>query len=420
MYKAGEAVPLIDVRTPEEFKLIHFKGAINIPEDQAASRAQEFAGKPWVLYCRTGRRAGEVAKMLQDKGMNSFRLLEGGIAQLPMFLKQHSAKDPDATRALQKNIVASIPAIGFPIPDFEIKTAKGKPARPLAEFRNKTIIILSWKPGDTRSETALQQAAEFANKNQGVALVPIPAPELDAKTVEASLKKAGYKGMVYLDPLGETAKALNAAAAPTFIVVDKDGILRAGAFSDFNEPMITQGKLSIAQIAEQARDGKPMRFPDSGLYAEKHDPNELMGQQAPVFSLPDADGKTHALADALARKPAVLVFFTLGCPHSRNMLLKLVDYELVNAAHPKFEIIAVSPDSGPEYRAQMHQFASLNKIQYPIVYDPSGDVLYQYFVGGVPQWVVVDKKGVIRHVAVGYSGDTDKILDDLYTQFSGQ
>jgi rhodanese-related sulfurtransferase/peroxiredoxin len=416
MYKSGADVPLIDVRTPEEFNLIHFKGAVNIPEDQAGKRTGEFAEKQWILYCRTGRRAGEVATMLQGKGIDDIKLLKGGIAQLPLFLKQHNNTDPDTARALQKNVVASIPAVGFPLPDFEVSGANGKQSHPLVEFRGKVVVILFWKPGDQKSDKALQQAVAFVSKNKGVAMAAIPFANSDPKDVEASLKAAAYGGATYMDPLGETAKALNAGAAPTFLVVDADGILLTGALTGFDEKMITQGDLTIQQIVEQSLAGNPMRFPDTGLYAEKRDPNELMGLQAPLFSLQDSEGREYDLKKVLASKPAVLVFFSLGCPHSRNQLTKLAEYELINGKSEKYQILAVTPDGGPQYSAQIHQFANTNGIEFPVVYDPTGNVMYQYSVSGVPEWVVVDQTGVIRHVAIGYFDNTEQILNDALAQ----
>ncbi len=65
-----EGAVLIDVRSPEEFAGGHLEGAINIPHTEIDALAQAI-GDPSnhaVLYCRSGRRAGEAMKALHKLG----------------------------------------------------------------------------------------------------------------------------------------------------------------------------------------------------------------------------------------------------------------------------------------------------------------------------------------------------------------
>jgi len=69
---------LLDVRTPEEFASGHVPGAINVPYDQIASRlAQIPKDKDVVLYCRSGRRTGLAAEVLQANGYTKLGHLQG-------------------------------------------------------------------------------------------------------------------------------------------------------------------------------------------------------------------------------------------------------------------------------------------------------------------------------------------------------
>jgi len=69
---------VLDVRSPEEFKEGHVPGAVNIPYDQMASRLSEVPkDKDVVLYCRSGRRAGIAAEVLQANGYTRLSHLEG-------------------------------------------------------------------------------------------------------------------------------------------------------------------------------------------------------------------------------------------------------------------------------------------------------------------------------------------------------
>lgn len=63
---------LIDVRTPEEFSEGHVPGAINIPLDNIESDFIDSYEKDdiFILYCRSGNRSGQAAKILSDNEYN--------------------------------------------------------------------------------------------------------------------------------------------------------------------------------------------------------------------------------------------------------------------------------------------------------------------------------------------------------------
>jgi rhodanese-related sulfurtransferase len=76
----GAAIVLVDVRSPEEFAAGHIPGAVNIPVDQVAGRLDEFRAfgdREIVLYCRSGRRAGQAAEVLSAAGIGGLRHLAG-------------------------------------------------------------------------------------------------------------------------------------------------------------------------------------------------------------------------------------------------------------------------------------------------------------------------------------------------------
>ncbi|MDG5746675.1 rhodanese-like domain-containing protein [Qipengyuania sp. XHP0207] len=78
--EAGEAIQLIDVRTPEEFAQGHIAGAINVPLDEFDPAAlPDPQGAERVLYCRSDRRSGIAAEKLADASGRNAVHLEGGI-----------------------------------------------------------------------------------------------------------------------------------------------------------------------------------------------------------------------------------------------------------------------------------------------------------------------------------------------------
>lgn len=66
----GSGARLVDVRTPAEFTAGHIPGAINIPVQELDSRLGELQpkGTAIVVYCRSGSRSGNAARMLKNAG----------------------------------------------------------------------------------------------------------------------------------------------------------------------------------------------------------------------------------------------------------------------------------------------------------------------------------------------------------------
>jgi phage shock protein E len=66
--KAGAKV--VDVRSPAEFGMGHWEGAINIPVGDVPKRLAEFGptNQPIVVYCHSGNRSSRAQKLLQQAG----------------------------------------------------------------------------------------------------------------------------------------------------------------------------------------------------------------------------------------------------------------------------------------------------------------------------------------------------------------
>ena len=76
----GSAPPVIDVRTPDEYRAGHVPGAINIPLQEFQQRFDELSAyrdKEVVLYCESGMRASHGARWLESKGFEDLRFLDG-------------------------------------------------------------------------------------------------------------------------------------------------------------------------------------------------------------------------------------------------------------------------------------------------------------------------------------------------------
>lgn len=70
---------IYDVRSKEEYKLGHIKGAINIPYDEVAANIDKFknSDRPIVLHCRTNNRSFYAGSILQASGIDDITIAPG-------------------------------------------------------------------------------------------------------------------------------------------------------------------------------------------------------------------------------------------------------------------------------------------------------------------------------------------------------
>lgn len=81
LVRSGQAVDLIDVRTPLEFREIHVGFARNVPLDRldpAALRSSVSNGRPLYVICRSGNRGKQACDKLNAAGLADVVNVEGG------------------------------------------------------------------------------------------------------------------------------------------------------------------------------------------------------------------------------------------------------------------------------------------------------------------------------------------------------
>ncbi|GAA1637742.1 MULTISPECIES: peroxiredoxin [Brevibacterium] len=137
-----------------------------------------------------------------------------------------------------------------------------------------------------------------------------------------------------------------------------------------------------------------------------------VGQQAPDFSLQDANGRTHSKAD-LSGKRFILYFYpkaaTPGCT------TEACDFRdnLASLTAAGFEVLGVSPD-GPE---ALQAFAADESLTFPLLSDPDAAVAKAYgsygektigdrtVEGTLRSTFVVDESGALSLAEYNVSAD---------------
>jgi len=82
--KIAAGARVVDVRTPAEFKDGSYPGAINIPVSLLPVRMNELEpkDKPIVLFCASGARSGQGARLLKQAGFTDV-INAGGLDNMP-------------------------------------------------------------------------------------------------------------------------------------------------------------------------------------------------------------------------------------------------------------------------------------------------------------------------------------------------
>ena len=123
------------------------------------------------------------------------------------------------------------------------------------------------------------------------------------------------------------------------------------------------------------------------------------GAKAPEFSLLDTSGKRWRLQDH-AGKVLVLNFWAYWCntweqelPHLQELTDRQKDLG--------FQLVAVSVDGA---RLQEFLKRTRGKLPDPVLLDPGSRITQLYRVSHVPTLIVLDRKGRVRSVQVGFPG----------------
>ena len=109
--------------------------------------------------------------------------------------------------------------------------------------------------------------------------------------------------------------------------------------------------------------------------AQEHLKNALgVGDTAPMFELPDANGDTVSLAEVLKNGPAVVSFYRGSwCPFC-NLELRAMQQELANASAANVTLVAISPNT-PDISAD---FAKEIEVTFPVLSDVDNVVAKQF------------------------------------------
>jgi peroxiredoxin len=99
-----------------------------------------------------------------------------------------------------------------------------------------------------------------------------------------------------------------------------------------------------------------------------------------------------------------IAFFTTWCPASAEMLRALDDVR-ERTMGQGLVIVALGEDESAE---QVGEFVKAKQLKLAVGLDKGGRLARQLQLPTVPSIVLIDRKGVVRHLQAGYHGAADR------------
>lgn len=122
----------------------------------------------------------------------------------------------------------------------------------------------------------------------------------------------------------------------------------------------------------------------------------VVGEPAPGFTLTDLDGQEHSLTDYQGRV-VVLEWINPKCPFSER---HAKEKTMIDLAH-RFDVVWLAINSSnPEHvdamSATAHKaYNAKYGIDYPVLFDPTGEVGHAYDAKTTPHMYVIDEQGTL-------------------------
>jgi thiol-disulfide isomerase/thioredoxin len=132
----------------------------------------------------------------------------------------------------------------------------------------------------------------------------------------------------------------------------------------------------------------------------------LVGALAPAWSNVTPLAGAPASVASLKGKVALIDFWATWCGPCRMIAPRLS--ALKDRYGPQgLAVVGITTDEAE----QVAVFAERNQMRYPLVIDKDGETSRAYNITGLPTMVLVDKKGVVRDVFIGFDPAGDARLE---------
>ena len=123
-----------------------------------------------------------------------------------------------------------------------------------------------------------------------------------------------------------------------------------------------------------------------------------VGKTAPVFTTKDVDGNEISLAELIAKKPVLLVFWATWCGFCAQELEDMKTF--TEKYQDKIQVLALT---GGESSGAVKDYIQKENVNFLMALDEKKDVWNKYSVRGTPSHFLIDKDGAVVSLRPGLS-----------------
>jgi len=134
----------------------------------------------------------------------------------------------------------------------------------------------------------------------------------------------------------------------------------------------------------------------------------VSNKAAPDFEVQDLSGSTVALSKFKGKKPVLLYFWATWCPYCMSVRPAVVKLR-EDISKDDLEFLAINVGGGDSL-AKLKRFDESHPSALTVLYDAEGKVARLYNVQGIPHFVLIDKKGMIKYSSNDLPSDPMQIL----------
>lgn len=191
------------------------------------------------------------------------------------------------------------------------------------------------------------------------------------------------------------------------------------------EKMVREGKANAA-IKDALKDAYVKRNGEAGyeqyiaalekealasLRAEVK--KSMIDIEAPAWTLADVQGNQVNVAD-LRGKVVIVDFWATWCGPCKASFPGMQTAVTKYKADPNVAFLFINTwESGDDKVKIANDFIVENKYDFHVLMDNDNKVVEQFGVSGIPTKFVIDKNGKIRFKSVGFSGNDEKLVQEL-------
>jgi peroxiredoxin len=281
-----------------------------------------------------------------------------------------------------RGLPVATPAPSFRLPDLSGATVG------LEDYLSKRVLLVHWDPQCGFCQriapdiAALQEG--LSNRNTELLLLSYGDPARN----RALADEHGIRCPILLQPDGNAVEAFTTLGTPAAYLLDEKGRIA--------KPLAL-GSEQVADLAREAAGRKAKLETERSLAESRIERTGIRaGSPAPMFELPDVQGRKVSLEDYRGRR-VLIVFSDPDCGPCDALMSDLARFHRADRDDSS-DVIVVSRGG---FEANRRKSAE-HGIEFPVVIQPGWKLSKKYGIFATPVAFLVDEKGMIaRDVARG-------------------